>query len=252
MPGYMKTGNVDCSGGPVEVAVDAAAMWKYLGVFGTLLAAGMGLPIPEELPIITAGAMVGHDSTTPLADPNYDLRLRWYIMLPICIVGVVIGDGFLYGIGRVFGFRVLNIRWVRTRLLTPEKRERIERNFHRYGIWILLAARMLPGFRSPIFLLAGINRLPLRKFLLADGLYAIPGVSLLFFLAYVFTDRFKQLFEQVNSYKSMIILCVISGVAGYLLRFFQEHPISTGDPEEVPVIGGKLASTLTHGETASQ
>jgi membrane protein DedA with SNARE-associated domain len=180
------------------------------------------------------------------------LRLRWWIMLPTCIVGVVIGDGFLYAIGRVFGYRVLNIRWVRTRLLTPEKRERIERNFHRYGIWILLGARLLPGIRSPIFLMAGINRLPLKKFFLADGLYAIPGVSLLFFLAYYFQSTFVVVFEKVNSYRPVVILCLISGVAGYLIRFFQEHPISTGDPDEVPVIGGRLAETLTHSHSASE
>ena len=223
-----------------------AELWKYLGVFGTLLAAGLGLPIPEELPIVTAGAMVGHDATP---DPN-DLtgtNLRWYIMLPVCILGVVIGDGFLYTIGRVWGYRVLNIRWVRTRLLTPEKRERIERNFHRYGIWILLGARLLPGIRSPIFLMAGINRLPVRKFLLADGLYAIPGVSALFFLAYVFTDQFVDLVRKLDAVKPQIIMCLIAGIAGYLIRFFQEHPVSTGDPEDVPVIGQKLATTLTQG-----
>lgn len=227
-------------------------MWKYLGVLGTLLAAGMGLPIPEELPIVTAGAMVGHDSTIAPDAANFDGRLRWYIMLPMCIVGVVVGDGFLYTIGRVFGFRLLNIRWVRTRLLTPDKRERIERNFHRYGIWILLGARLLPGIRSPIFLMAGINRLPIRKFLLADLAYAIPGVSLLFFLSYWFTDRFVAVFETANDYKSMIILCLISGLVGYLIRYFQEHPIATGDPEEVPVIGHTLAHSMKEEEKPAE
>lgn len=227
--------------------MDSAAMWKYLGVLGTLLAAGMGLPIPEELPIVTAGAMVGHDSQIPLDAPDYAFRLRWWIMLPMCIVGVVLGDGILYTIGRLWGFRVLNIGWVRKRLLPPEKRERIERNFHRYGIWILLIARLLPGLRGPIFLMAGINRLPLTKFLIADGLYAIPGVSMLFFLAYIFTDQFVDLVRRIDSVKPQIIMCVIALGVGYAIRYFQEHPVSTGDPEDVPVIGAKLATTLDHG-----
>jgi membrane protein DedA with SNARE-associated domain len=225
--------------------VDSAALWKYLGVLGTLLAAGMGLPIPEELPIVTAGAMVGHDASPDPTDPS-GTHLRWWIMLPMCIFGVVAGDGILYTIGRVWGYRVLNFRWVRKRLLTPEKRERIEKNFHRYGIWILLGARMLPGIRSPIFLMAGINRLPITKFLIADGLYAIPGVSTLFFLAYVFTDQFVDLVRRIDAVKPQIIMCLISVAVGYSIRYFQTHPISTGDPEDVPVIGQKLATTLTH------
>jgi membrane protein DedA with SNARE-associated domain len=219
--------------------VDSTALWKFLGVLGTLLAAGMGLPIPEELPIVTAGAMVGHSVNDPSGH-----HLIWWIMLPTCIIGVVVGDGILYTIGRLWGYRVLNIRWVRTRLLPPEKRERIERNFHRYGVWILLGARLLPGIRSPIFLMAGMNRLPLIKFLIADGLYAIPGVSMLFGLAYVFTDQFVALVENINNVRPTIIACLIAGSVGYLIRYFQEHPVSTGDPAEVPVIGQQIVSHL--------
>jgi membrane protein DedA with SNARE-associated domain len=216
--------------------VDAAALWKYLGVLGTLLAAGMGLPIPEELPIVTAGAIVGRNATGG--------HPYWWIMLPVCIVGVVVGDGFLYTIGRLWGYRVLKLRWVRTKLLTPDKQERIERNFHRYGFWILLGARLLPGIRSPIFLMAGINRLPLIKFLIADIVYAIPGVSILFFLAYEFTDRFVRLIEKANEVRSTIILALIAGGVGYLIRYFQEHPVSTGDPAELPVIGQQIVSHM--------
>ncbi|HJZ54042.1 MAG TPA: hypothetical protein VKE74_03760, partial [Gemmataceae bacterium] len=83
-----------------------------LGVFLALIAAGFGFPIPEELPVITAGILVGHEDTT----------LRWWIMLPVCIAGVVIGDGILYGIGRLWGTRLLEREWVKRNLLPPEKR----------------------------------------------------------------------------------------------------------------------------------
>jgi membrane protein DedA with SNARE-associated domain len=196
----------------------------------------MGLPIPEELPIVSAGAIVGHNSSGG--------HPYWWIMLPTCIVGVVVGDGFLYAIGRLWGYRVLNIGWVRKRLLTPDKQERIERNFHRYGFWILLGARLLPGIRSPIFLMAGINRLPLIKFLIADIVYAIPGVSMLFFLAYEFTDEFVALIKKAEGYRATIILCLIAAAVGYLTRYFQEHPVSTGDPSDLPLFGQQLMSHM--------
>ena len=34
---------------------------------------------------------------------------RWWLFLPVCILGVVIGDGLLYGLGRLFGPRLLNL-----------------------------------------------------------------------------------------------------------------------------------------------
>jgi membrane protein DedA with SNARE-associated domain len=222
-----------------EVLPDSTALWVYIGFFGTLLAAGLGAPIPEELPIVTAGALVGH---APTQDPP--LQVVWWIMLPILICGVVIGDGFLYTIGRLWGHRLLDRRWVQRRVLPPEKRARIERNFHRYGVWILLGARMMPGIRGPIFLMAGMNRLPVAKFLLADGLYAIPGVSMIFFLSYFFTDQVVELVKRANQVRPFIVLAVLFGVAAYLVYYFLKHPVTEGDPKEVPIIGQQIASHI--------
>ena len=30
---------------------DTATLWKYVSVFAALIAAGMGMPIPEEVPV---------------------------------------------------------------------------------------------------------------------------------------------------------------------------------------------------------
>ena len=168
-------------------------------------------------------------------------------MLPVCILGVVLSDGLLYGIGRYFGRRLLKHRLL-ARLLPPDKRRRIERNFHRYGVKILLFARLLPGIPGPIFITAGIMRLPLRRFLLADGIYAIPGVSLLFFLAYWFTTSFKDLVERAEAkvleVRPLLILIASVAVAVYFLVNFLRRPVSTGDPKELPLIGPQVAARI--------
>jgi membrane protein DedA with SNARE-associated domain len=210
--------------------------YGYLGVFLALLASGLGFPIPEELPVITAGIMVGHEGTT----------LRWYYMLPVVIAGVVIGDGFLYLIGRVWGRRLLESRWVQRRL-PPEKREQIEKNFHDRGIMVLLGARLLPGIRTPIFIMAGVLRVPLGRFLLADGLYAIPGVNLLFWVSYMLTDQVLVIFNQINQYKPVVFSHLLAGLAGALIyRFVLVRRVSTGDATRVPPIIAKPAEAVAH------
>jgi membrane protein DedA with SNARE-associated domain len=217
------------------------AVLYYLGVFAALVAAGVGFPMPEEIPIVTAGALAGHAAQEP------DSALRWWILLPVCILGVVISDGLLYLIGRVFGMSVLKFPFV-ARLLPQERLERIQGNFRRYGVLILLFARFLPGIRSPIFLTAGIMRLSWRRFLLADGLYAIPGVSLLFFLAYWFTDQFRDLVERaeedISRVRPLLVLLAILAVGIYFLVQFLRHPVHTGDPQELPLIGEEMAASL--------
>ena len=219
---------------------DSRALWLYLITFGGLLASGMGVPLPEELWVVWAGASSRH--------PPDDIVVMWWIMLPACILGVVLGDSFLYAVGWFWGHRLLNRKWVQRWVLRPERRVRIQRNFDRYGVWILLAARLLPGLRSPIFLLAGTNRMPVVKFVVADGVYAIPGVSMMFFLAYAFTDQFVEIVQKAEKVRPIIIVIVITAVAVYLVHYFYKHPVAEGDPKELPIIGEQIASHIKQPE----
>ena len=210
--------------------------YGYIGVFCALLAAGFGFPIPEELPVITAGIMVGHDET----------RLRWYYMLPVVIAGVVIGDAVLYTAGRIWGRRLLNWKPIRKRL-TLEMQEQIEKNFAERGIWVLLGARLLPGIRAPVFIMAGVLKVPLGRFLLADAIYAIPLVNVIFWLSYFLTDQMLEIFNQINAYKSLVIVAVLSGIAGALIqKYILSRPVSTGEAPHVPDIIAKPAVAAAH------
>lgn len=255
--------------------IDKAALWAYLGTFLALVAAGVGFPIPEELPIVFAGAMVGHAAEDPQLPPeavgllavspdaglgavpwgalvvsaNYEppkrTALRWWIMLPICILGVVISDGLLYGMGRFWGPKLFELRFMR-RMIPPPKRAQIEQNFHQYGVLVLLFARFLPAIRSPIFIMAGVMRLSFTRFLLADGIYAIPGVTLLFTLAFWFGDQFRDLVVRaegrVEKLRPVLILLALTGIAAYLVYHFMRHPVATGDPDvEMPMVGPQIA-----------
>jgi membrane protein DedA with SNARE-associated domain len=211
--------------------------YGYLGIFTALIASGLGLPIPEEVPVLTAGALAGHEDTP----------FKWYIMLPVVITGVVIGDGFLYGLGRLWGARFLDSAWVRRRIVTPEKRAKIEKNFHERGIAVLLGARLLPGIRTPIFIIAGALRVPLGRFLLADGLYAIPGVNLLFWLAYLLTDQVVEIVKKLEQYRPLVVVLVLSGVVGALIQKYAfNRKVSTGDPPHVPQIISRPAEAVVH------
>jgi membrane protein DedA with SNARE-associated domain len=212
---------------------DFLESWGYLGIFAGIVATGLGFPMPEELPIVIGGALANAD------------RVYWWIMLPVCILGVIVGDSCLYFIGRWWGPRLLEYSWVKKHLLSPDRMERIRKNFDDYGIRILLFARLTPGIRAPIFLTAGLTRLSIARFVLADGIYAIPGVSLLFFLGYWFTDRMVAIVKKdVEMAKTIIILVVVLAIAGYFLYRFLRRPVVSGTPEEVPRLVSQMTEKL--------
>jgi membrane protein DedA with SNARE-associated domain len=211
--------------------------YGYVGVFVALLAAGFGFPIPEELPVITAGILVGHEGT----------NLRWYVMLPVVMAGVVLGDAVLYGAGRLWGCRLLNLRFVRRHFVPIDKQEQIEKNFAERGIWVLLGVRLLPGIRAPVFIMAGVLRVPFGRFLLADAIYAIPLVNILFWLAYFLTDQVLVIFNKINEYKPLVIVAVLSGIAGALIqKYILSRSVSTGEPPHVPDVIAKPAVAAAH------
>ncbi len=223
---------------------------KYAGVALLLVAAGFGLPVPEEIPIVTAGAMVGHDAQELIHDdiagalgggplayltPQPTNVTKWWIMLPVIIIAVVVGDSVLYCVGRFGGTRLLANGWVQRRILPPDRQASIVENFHKNGIMILLGARLTPGLRSPVFLMAGVLRMSVRRFLLADLLYAIPGVNILFWLSYVFTDQFVEAIKSVERHKPLVFAVILAAIIGAALyKIISSRKVSTGDMSQIP------------------
>ena len=59
-------------------------------------------------------------------------------------------------------------------------------------------------------------KLPITHFLLADGIYAIPGVSILFFLGYFFTDSIIDLVITSDRAKPIIVLVALAASQNYV------------------------------------
>src|SRR4026207_815079 len=90
---------------------DLIVHFTYPGVFLILLSTGLGLPIPEELPIAIAALMA-----------RWQL-VHWGGARLSCVAGVLAGDMLLYWVGRHFGRQILKWSTVR-RILTPAREAR--------------------------------------------------------------------------------------------------------------------------------
>jgi membrane protein DedA with SNARE-associated domain len=222
----------------VAVPNYGALIWHLVLRFLTFATAGWGGFIPEEVLVVEAGIWTArHSEFSPF---------HW-LMLPVVWVGVVFSDALLYGAGRFYGTRLLEYRFF-AKMMPAAKRQKVEHNFQKYGIIILLFGRLVPGIRLPLFMTAGMMRLSVTHFLISDFLGAILGNSVLFFLAYWFGTQFQELFDRieanVSAAKPIIILCLITAAGAYLLYHFIRRPFETGDPAELPIIGPQIAAHL--------
>lgn len=170
--------------------------YGYIAVFGILILCGFGLPIPEDITLVSGGVISGLD----LANPH--------TMCVVGLAGVLIGDSTMFLAGRIFGYRIQRIRTFR-RILSPRRFSQIQRKFKQYGLSLLFVARFLPGLRSPIYLVAGMSRrIPYHTFILMDGFAALISVPVWIYLGYFFADNLDLLMEYVKDVQKLIYLCL--------------------------------------------
>lgn len=180
---------------------------SYLGIVVFLTLTGIGLPVPEEVPIIAAGV------ASRLS------QLRWYYALPACMVGALLGDSLMYAIGRFFGARILKEHPWWSGFLTPERERTIEELLRKHGIKAFFVARFLVGLRSPFYLTAGILKVKYRWFLLADFICASIVIGGFFGLAYLFGERITGL-VQLATHGFTAITIAVAVVALTVIAFF--------------------------------
>ncbi|HEV8586628.1 MAG TPA: DedA family protein [Methylomirabilota bacterium] len=182
---------------------DFIEQFTYLGVFMVLFLGGLGAPIPEELPVLAAGA---------LAHEGY---MRWWIALPVCFIGVLSGDAVLYWVGHHWGERILDWRIVR-RVLTPEREKMLLEAYRRHAAKTVFTARHVMGLRAAAFLTAGIARVPFWKFIGVDAAAALLGVPTGFALAYFFTDQLAEILHDVKRVERWLLLLGLTAIAAWL------------------------------------
>ena len=172
------------SGAGAGLGSDAiVARLGYLGIVLVLVLGGLGLPVPEEAPIILAAVLARNG------------QMVWPLALAACFAGVLIGDFVVYAIGYFQGERVLSFRVTR-RFLSREREAQIKGYFQRHGIRILITGRFVPGFRTAAYLTAGILRLPPMRLFVADLCAASMSTLLMFGLGYFFANWVKTGFAE--------------------------------------------------------
>jgi membrane protein DedA with SNARE-associated domain len=185
------------------VVAELIERFTYLGIFLVLFVAGLGVPIPEEAPVLAAGVLASQGV------------IRWWLGLLVCFAGVLSGDTVLYWVGHHWGEHILEWRFTRF-VLTPAREKTLMEKYHRHGIKIVFAARFVAGFRAAAFLTAGIAGIPFWRFLLVDTVAALIGVPLGFGVAYLFTDQLPAILHGVHRAERLIALAAMVAVAALI------------------------------------
>ncbi|HEX6810003.1 MAG TPA: DedA family protein [Planctomycetota bacterium] len=179
--------------------VDAITKYPYLGVALVFLLCGMGLPLPEEIVLLAAGYVCA---------TSENAKLLW--MMLWCGGAILAGDLIPYVLGRVFGVRLLRLRWLRW-LVTRKRLASFDRWFRKRGDLVIFIARFLAGIRVVAFFTAGTMKMPWPRFVLLDGLGIVLIVPLLTWLGYHSAGFIEIMIATVQKLERGILWLSVTG-----------------------------------------
>ncbi len=176
---------------------------SYLAIIVVLILTGSGLPVPEEVPIIAAGILSSHGQLHP------------WLALASCLFGALAGDCVMYWIGYHFGRSVVREHPWWAHFVKPQREAQIEQMLEKHGLKVFFLARFLVGLRSPVYLSAGIMRVPFRRFLLIDLLCATTVIGLFFSLSYKYGTTITRLIRRVEILLTVVVVVTVVVAAIY-------------------------------------
>jgi membrane protein DedA with SNARE-associated domain len=193
---------------------------------GALIAAGLGLPLPEDI-VMISGAILAQRGITDF----------WLTVLALT-VGVFLGDSALFMIARRIGPAIYEWRWIK-RVMPAERRTWIEANIAKHGMLVVFFARHVAGFRGPTFAIAAIHGMSYVRFIIADMVALAISLPLWMGLGWFFSDSIDELVNHTATAERWVTIGVIAIVvlfiaAHFAIGFFRRRRAGTGSTDPAP------------------
>lgn len=183
--------------------------FPYLGIFLLLILGAIGLPFPEDIILLLSGFLLADNVLKPI--PSF---LAAYS-------GLLITDFSLFYAGKKYGRKIVEHKRFR-KIISREKLSKLEKKFKKWGIWVIFLGRHILGLRAQIFIVSGMMKMPVTKFIFADAISALFTIGLWGVIGYLGGNSIQGLKKDITNIQSIVVvaffLFVIGGIIFWYLR----------------------------------
>ena len=190
-------------------SLDQVEQWfrwgGYFILFGLLFACGLGLPLPEDIPLLLGGYFVALGQ----------MNIFWVGLL--AWLGIIGGDCCLYWLSRRYGMGITRVKFIGSHV-TESRIIWAEKKFEQYGTWVVAVCRLFAGVRGAMVIAAGVVKFNFIKFVIADGVAAFFSGGLFVYLGWLAGKKFGtvgQMRESIKHYEHYVII----GLVGAAILF---------------------------------
>ena len=211
----------------MKETLDFVLKHGYLVLFVSVLVEQLGLPLPSIPILLAIGALsASGDFFYPAA-------------IATAVAACLIADNIWYQMGVRRGAAILRLL-CKISLEPDSCVKRTEGVFQKHGAGALLFSKFLPGLSTAAAPLAGMFRMKIWKFVLADGMGAVLWATAYSGIGFVFHDQLESLAMRFAQMGSRLAIGAVVLLASYLFwkyeqrrRFFRELRVSKIGPEEL-------------------
>ena len=190
----------------LDLLRSALVQYGYWAVASALALENAGVPVPGETILLMASF---------LAYSQHELQISWIIV--VGTVAATLGDNLGFALG-YYGGRPLLERYTSAFRIRNSMVEQGERLFQRYGVATVFIARFVVGMRIIAGPLAGVLRMPWRKFLVSNFLGAGLWVSVIAGAGYLFGEHWGRLERNVKRFDVGLVVVVLVMVVLWWFR----------------------------------
>jgi membrane protein DedA with SNARE-associated domain len=201
------------------VLSDLLASWGYLGIFIFVFVGNLGVPVPEESVLITAGFLAGHGL----------LDLEWVYV--VAVASAVAGDCSGFMIGRTGGQHLLE-RLAARFVYVRQRIAQLRLFFDQHGSKAVFMARFITGARFLAGPMAGAAGMPFLRFLGWNVMGALVWCSLMVTIGYLLGDEVWRAVQLVHWSVRWIALAVaLVALAAYLIHWWTHQTAAGPDAQ---------------------
>ena len=202
----------------VSLAVEKNSLIAYLTICLAMFLENIIPPIPSEIIMPLGGFFV------------YQQKLNFYIVVFWGLLGTILGSLPWYYLGRLINEkRISDFLEKKGKYLGISSNDLIKskRWFDKYGVSLVFWGRLVPGIRTLISVPAGIELMPLKKFLIWTTFGSFIWVALLTYAGYLFGENYSMIETYLNQIKYVVkpilILIFLYFFIKLIIRFYTKN-----------------------------
>ena len=184
------------------------------------------LPAASELVMVYGGAVAaGAFAGSAVTFFGSEIESTGWAFVAIALAGTIgytLGSVAGWAIG-FYGGRPYLERHGRWLHVTPEKLDKTDAWFERYGDATVFVTRMLPVVRSFVSIPAGIGEMPLGRYTVLTFLGTLPWCFGLAAVGVALGTQWEEFHESFRYADYAIIVLVVAGIAAVLYRMYRRR-----------------------------